>query len=49
MSELIEEDVIGGCIRASVAAQKSIRPPDLANLSLVYSISSEVKEVARWI
>jgi hypothetical protein len=49
MSELIEEDVVGGCKRAPVAMPESYRPPDLANLSLVYSISSEVKEIARWI
>jgi hypothetical protein len=49
MSELIEEDVIGGCTRASVAVPESSRPPDMANLSLVYSDSSEVKKIARWI
>jgi hypothetical protein len=49
MSELIEEDVIGGCTRASVAVRESYRQPDLANLSLVYSISTEVKEMARWV
>jgi hypothetical protein len=43
MSELIEEDVGGGCARALLAMLESYRPPDLANLSLVYSISSEVK------
>jgi hypothetical protein len=47
MSELIEKDVVGGCTRASVVELGSIRPPDLANLCLVYSISSEVKEIAR--
>jgi hypothetical protein len=49
MSELIEEDVVSGCTRALVAALGGIQPPDLANLHLVYSVSSEVKEIARWI
>jgi hypothetical protein len=49
MSELIGEDVIGGCTKASVAAEVSSRPLDLANLGLVYSNSSKVKEIARWI
>jgi hypothetical protein len=41
MSELIEEDVVDGCTRAPVAIPES--------LSLVHSISSEAKEIARWI
>jgi hypothetical protein len=49
MSELIEEDVVGGCTRVPIAMPESYRPPNLDNLSLVYSISSEVKEIARWI
>jgi hypothetical protein len=49
MSELIDEDIVGGCTRASVAVQESSWPPDLANLGLVYSNSSEVKEISRWI
>jgi hypothetical protein len=49
MFELIEEDVINGCTRAPVAIPESSRPPNLAILSLVYSISSEAKEIARWI
>jgi hypothetical protein len=32
-----------------VVVLEGIRPPDLANLRLVYSISSEVKKIARWI
>jgi hypothetical protein len=49
MFELIEEDVIGGCTRVPVVVPGGIRPPNLANLRPVYSISSEVKEIARWI
>jgi hypothetical protein len=49
MSELIDEDVVSGCTKASVAAEVSSRPSELANLGLVYSNSSEVKEIARWI
>jgi hypothetical protein len=49
MFELIDEDVIGGCTRSPVATEMSSRPPELANLGLVYSNSSEVKEIARWI
>jgi hypothetical protein len=49
MSELIEGDVIGGCTRVPVVVLGGIRPPDLANLRLVYSISSKVKRIARWI
>jgi hypothetical protein len=49
MSELIEEDVVGRCTRVSAVVLGSIRPPDLANLRLVYSISFEGKEIARWI
>jgi hypothetical protein len=49
MCELIDEDVVGGCTREPVAVPKSSRPPDLANLGLVYSNSSEAKEIARWI
>jgi hypothetical protein len=49
MSELIEEDVVGRCTRAPVSALGGVQPPDLAILCLVYSISSEVKEIARWI
>jgi hypothetical protein len=49
MSELIEEDVVSGCTRALMAVLESYRPPNLSNLRLVYSISSEVKEIARWI
>jgi hypothetical protein len=48
MSKLIEEDVIGGCTRAPVAVSESSQPPNLANLSLVYSNSSKAKEIARW-
>jgi hypothetical protein len=44
MSEIIEEDVVGGCTRALVAVLESYRPPNLANLSPVYSNSSDVKE-----
>jgi hypothetical protein len=49
MSELIDEDAIGGCTRASVAVPEISRPPDLANIGIVYSNSSEAKEIARWI
>jgi hypothetical protein len=49
MCELIDKDVVGGYTKSSVAAEMSSRPPDLANLGLVYSNSSEVKEIARWI
>jgi hypothetical protein len=49
MSELIEEDVIGECTKASVAVLESSRPPDLAIQSLVYSKSSKTQEIARWI
>jgi hypothetical protein len=44
MSELIDEDVVGGCTRAPVAVQESSQPPDLANLGLVYSYSSTVDD-----
>jgi hypothetical protein len=49
MSELIEEDVVGRCRRALVAMLGGIQPPLLAILRLVYSISFEMKEIARWI
>jgi hypothetical protein len=49
MSELIDEDIVDRCTRAPTAVQESSRPLDLANLGLVYSNSSEVKEIARWI
>jgi hypothetical protein len=49
MSELIEEDIIGGCTRAPMAVLGCVQPMDFASLHLVYSISSEVKEIARWI
>jgi hypothetical protein len=38
---------LAGCTRSPVAAEVSSRPSDLANLGLVYSNSSEVKEIAR--
>jgi hypothetical protein len=47
MSELTEEDVIGGCIRAPVVGAESYRSPNLAILSLVYSNSSEAKDITR--
>jgi hypothetical protein len=46
MSELVEEDVVDGCTRVPVVVPGGIRPLDLANLRPVYSISSEVKEIA---
>jgi hypothetical protein len=49
MSEFIDEDVFGGCTKSPVTTEMSSRPRDLANLGLVYSKSSEVNEMARWI
>jgi hypothetical protein len=49
MSELIEEDIVGGCTRAPMVVLGGVQPTDFASLHLVYSISSEVKEIARWI
>jgi hypothetical protein len=49
MSELIEEDVIGECTRAPKVMPEGMQPPYLAILCLIYSISPEVKEIARQI
>jgi hypothetical protein len=49
MFQLIEEDVIGECTRAPEVMPEGIQPPDLAILCLIYSISPEVKEIARQI
>jgi hypothetical protein len=49
MSELIEEDVIGGCTRAPEVMPEGIQPLYLAILCLIYSISPEMKEIARQI